>query len=149
MAHISMNSPLGPLSLFEEAGFLVALEWGQAPEPQKSPLLEEAKKQLDAYFDRHLKVFDLPTNPRGTAFQKSVWKQISRINYGETISYGALAKAINSAPRAVGGACGGNLIPIIIPCHRIVGGKGSLTGYSGGDGIKTKEALLRLEDVSL
>ena len=99
-----------------------------------------------AYFHKRLKSFDLPLNPKGTAFQKLVWKNISQIPFGQTSTYGTLSRAIQSSPRAIGGACKKNPIPIFIPCHRVVGRKRSLIGYSGGVGVKTKIQLLKLED---
>ena len=145
-----MNSPLGPLTVFEDRGAVVAVEWGRAgrPDPSSSspsPLLEEARRQFGVYFDGRLKVFDLSLNPAGSAFQRAVWGQMRRIPYGRTRTYGDIADALMSAPRAVGGACGRNPIPIIIPCHRVVGADGRMTGYSGGAGIETKIQLLRLE----
>jgi len=145
MPHLSLNSPLGPLSVFEDGGAIVALEWGRANGGASSPLLKKAKTQLNAYFDGKLKRFDLPLAPAGTAFQRKVWKQLSKIPFGQVRSYGDVARAVSSAPRAVGGACGRNPLPIIIPCHRVLGRRGALTGYSGGSGIRSKEALLRLE----
>jgi methylated-DNA-[protein]-cysteine S-methyltransferase len=147
MAHLSFNSPLGALTVFAEDGALVSLDWGRAPDPGEPPdrLLREAKDQLDAYFDGRLKVFDLPLAPAGTAFQRKVWDLMRAIPYGGTQTYGELARRADSAPRAVGGACGRNPLPIIIPCHRVIAGTGGLTGYSGGEGLATKEALLRLE----
>ena len=144
MAHIRLNSPLGPLTVFEEAGVVVVLEFGRAAEGSETPLLTEARKQLDAYFDRRLTRFDLPLRPAGTVFQKSVWTLMARIPHGAVRTYGDLAVDLGSAPRAVGGACGRNPIPIVIPCHRVVGG-GGLGGYSGLGGVETKAALLRLE----
>jgi len=137
------------LSLFENDGGLVALEWGKTPGSSPSALLEEAGLQLNAYFDGRLQDFDLPLTPTGTPFQRSVWDQLRQIPYAETRSYGDIATAMRSAARAVGGACGGNPIPIIIPCHRIVASDGGLGGYSGGEGVKTKLALLRLEGVAI
>ncbi|NQU61255.1 MAG: methylated-DNA--[protein]-cysteine S-methyltransferase [Rhodospirillales bacterium] len=145
MPHLSMSSPLGPLTVFEDGGAVVALEWGRADGGSSSAVLKKAKAQLDAYFDGKLKRFDLPLVPTGTDFQRKVWGQLSKIPFGKIRSYGDIAEAVSSAPRAVGGACGRNPIPIIIPCHRVLGQNGALTGYSGGDGIGTKEALLRLE----
>ena len=145
MAHLSMNSPLGPLTLFEDEGRITALEWGRAGTQEPSPLLERARDQLNAYFDGTLKEFDLPLAPAGSVFQRSVWDQLSRIPFGRARTYGDVAKSVQSAPRAVGGACGKNPIPIIIPCHRVLGKDGRLTGYSGGGGIGTKKALLKLE----
>ena len=137
------------LSLFENAGGLVALEWGKTPDASPSALLEEAGLQLNAYFDGRLQDFDLPLAPAGTAFQRDVWDQLCQIPYAETRSYGDIATALGSAARAVGGACGRNPIPIIVPCHRIVSSDGGLGGYSGGNGLKTKAALLRLEGVAI
>ncbi len=145
MPHTSLNTPLGVLSLFEEEGALVAIEWGRASGEDTTPLLEKTRAQLDAYFDSALTSFDLPLRPEGTPFQRSVWNFLRRIPRGETVSYGHLANALNTGPRAVAGACGRNPIPIIIPCHRVVGANRLLGGYSGGDGAATKEALLRLE----
>ena len=144
MAHIRLNSPLGPLTVFEETGAVVALEWGRAAAGPETPLLIEARKQLDAYFDGRLTRFDLPLRPAGTAFQKSVWTLMAEIPFGAVRTYGDLAVDLGSGPRAVGGACGRNPIPIVIPCHRVVGG-GGLGGYTGLGGIDTKGALLRLE----
>jgi len=145
MAHLSLHSPLGPLTLFEEAGAIVALDWGRAPAGAATPLLSVAREQLDAYFTGRLKAFDLPLRPAGTPFQKAVWDLMRAIPYGATRTYGELAHELKSAPRAVGGACGRNPIPILIPCHRVLGAAGRLGGYSGGAGVDTKRALLRLE----
>ena len=144
MAHLSFFSPVGDLTIIEEDGALVALEWGRAPEGAGSQLLMEAKRQLDAYFARKLKKFDLPLRMIGTAFQKRVWARMVKIPYGETVSYGRVARELDSGPRAVGTACGRNPIPIIVPCHRILASNG-LGGFSGGTGLETKRALLRLE----
>lgn len=144
-----MTSPLGALTIFEDesvpGGAIVALEWGRADNTSSTPLLEKAKAQLNDYFDGKRTSFDLPLSPRGTPFQRSVWKQLSKIPFGAARTYGEVAKSVHSAPRAIGGACGKNPIPIIIPCHRVLGRGGKLTGYSGGGGIKSKQALLRLE----
>jgi len=147
MTHTSLNTPLGILSLFEEAGALVAIEWGRAPGKDSTPLLANARAQLDAYFDGTLTSFDLPLRPDGTPFQRSIWNALLRIPHGDTVTYGHLANALNTGPRAVAGACSRNPIPIIIPCHRVVGASNLVGGYSGGDGLATKEALLRLEGV--
>jgi methylated-DNA-[protein]-cysteine S-methyltransferase len=105
----------------------------------------EAIRQLRAYFQGELKNFDLPLSPEGTEFQLRVWKNLCEIPYGETISYGQLAQRIGNpkASRAVGLANGSNPIPIIIPCHRVIGSNGSLTGYGGG--LSNKKMLLALE----
>ena len=148
--YTSMNSPVGPLTLFEDKGALTALEWGRAPASRSTPLLNEATRQLTAYFDGGLRDFDLPLAPvGGTEFQQRVWRAMPDIPYGRTETYGELAARIDGVARAVGGACGANPLPILIPCHRITGAGGRMTGYSAGEGIETKRALLRLEGATL
>jgi len=145
MPHLSLNTAVGPLTLFEEDDAIVALEWGRAPEGNETPLLTKAHDQVLDYFDRKLTQWDLPLNPRGDAFQRAVWDAMCRIPFGSVRTYGEIARDLSSAARAVGGACGRNPIPIIIPCHRVIGANGRLTGYSGGAGLETKRALLFLE----
>jgi methylated-DNA-[protein]-cysteine S-methyltransferase len=114
------------------------------------PLLVEATRQLAAYFSRDLKEFDLPLRPAGTDFQQRVWAELRQVGYGETVSYGELAHRlglVRGAARAVGAANGRNPIGIVIPCHRVVGAKGSLSGYAGG--VERKQLLLRLEQDTL
>jgi methylated-DNA-[protein]-cysteine S-methyltransferase len=146
MNTLSISSSVGNLILEEEADALVAVHWGDVPAGNGSPLLSEAAHQFDAYFAGRLVEFDLPLRPAGSAFERAVWAAMQDIPYGETRSYGDLAATTRSAPRAVGRACGRNPIPIVIPCHRVLG-KGWMGGYSGSGGLKTKEALLRLEGV--
>ena len=112
-------------------------------------MLEEARRQLNAYFDGRLKYFDLPLAPQGSLFQRAVWDQLRRIPFGTARTYGDSAVAIGNAPRAIGGACGRNPIPIIIPCHRVVAKGGRLGGLSGYAGLETKRRLLRLEGYSM
>lgn len=151
MAYLVLESPVGPLTVFAEDGAIVALEFGRAPKRrhapagENGPLLKEAAAQLAAYFAGTLERFDLPLAPSGTPFQKAVWRRMSQIPKGTVRTYGDLAEALHSAPRAVGQACGANPIPIIVPCHRVVGGAGRVGGYSGGDGAKTKRFLLAHE----
>ncbi len=123
---------------------------GKATKPQAdwqedSSALREAIRQLHAYFGGELEDFDLPLAPDGTPFQQHVWKELCNIPYGKTISYGELARRIGNpnASRAVGLANGSNPIPIIIPCHRVIGSNGKLAGYGGG--LPIKEKLLSLE----
>lgn len=112
---------------------------------EKKSAFKEVIKQLDKYFAGKLEEFDLPLAPEGTDFQQSVWQALTEIPYGETWSYGELAKHIGrpKASRAVGAANGVNPIPIIVPCHRVIGSSGKLTGFGGG--LKTKAYLLDLE----
>ena len=108
-------------------------------------LLDEARRQLTAYFAGRLKVFDLPLAPNGTEFQRHVWTELTRIPFGATISYAQLARRVGNeaAVRAVGAANGRNPIPIIVPCHRVIGSDGSLTGFGGG--LSRKQWLLKHE----
>jgi len=145
MAYACVETPVGALTVFEDDGAIVAVEWGRAPRPAKTLLLKEAAAQLDAYFSGRLKDFDLPLKPAGTRFEQAVWSRLRKIPYGKTKTYGELAAQVHSSARAVGVACAGNPIPIIIPCHRVVGADGALTGYSGGEGVATKVLLLKLE----
>lgn len=144
MLSLSISTPVGNLVLEELDGALVSVRWSREQAANGSPLLAEAARQLDAYFAGSLIDFDLPLRPAGSTFEQSVWAQMQKIPYGKTRCYGDLATAIASAPRAVGGACGKNPIPIVIPCHRVLA-KTGLGGYSGSGGLKTKQALLALE----
>lgn len=142
-----LPSPVGELTLTEENGALTGLYFGARPggEEGSSPLLEEAARQLRAYFAGQRQAFSLPLAPRGTAFQLQVWQALQTIPYGEVRTYGEIARAIGKpkACRAVGMANHKNPISIIVPCHRVVGADGSLTGYGGG--LAAKEFLLALE----
>lgn len=143
---LTIDSPLGPLTLTAEGGALTVLDWGRVDDiPPADPLLTEAAAQVAAYFTGRLQRFDLPLQPAGTAFQRRVWDLMLTIPYGRTWTYGTMAHHLRSAARAVGGACGRNPIPIIIPCHRVVGGGNSPGGYSGQGGLATKAHLLDLE----
>jgi methylated-DNA-[protein]-cysteine S-methyltransferase len=142
---LSLASPLGPLTLTEQAGRIVSLSWGDAETQQATPLLSRACDQLSDYFAGTRRAFDLPLTLLGTTFQRSVWQAMCAIPYGETRAYGDLAHDLSSSARAIGTACGRNPIPVIIPCHRVIGKSGALTGYTGADGIDTKQFLLTLE----
>jgi methylated-DNA-[protein]-cysteine S-methyltransferase len=144
MNSLSVSSPIGNLVIEESASAIVAIRWSDEAAGNGGPLLAEAARQLDAYFAGKLKDFDLPLRPAGSVFERRVWDAMLRIPYGETRCYGDLASELGSAARAVGGACGKNPIPIVIPCHRILG-KGWMGGYSGSGGLTTKKALLALE----
>ncbi|MCW2815161.1 MAG: methylated-DNA--protein-cysteine methyltransferase [Nocardioides sp.] len=156
-----IDSPIGELRLVEHDGALTAIEFtpfrdsavNGAPRGVRQddhPLLLETARQLAAYFARDLKEFDLPLAPGGSAFQQQVWTQLLEIGYGETATYGEVAHRIgrtNAASRAVGLANGGNPIPVVIPCHRVIGASGTLTGYAGG--LERKQLLLSLEQNAL
>ncbi|WP_339717487.1 methylated-DNA--[protein]-cysteine S-methyltransferase [uncultured Sneathiella sp.] len=147
MPQLSLHSPVGDLTVTEEDGVIISLDWGWVPAEwqNNTPLLEKAVDQLNQYFDGDIGDFDLPLAPPGTDFQKKVWSEMLKIPAGKTKSYGEIAKALNSAAQPVGTACGANPIPIIIPCHRVLAAGGKMGGYSGLGGLETKTALLRLE----
>jgi len=144
MPSLSISSPVGRLILDEADGALVAIRWADEKTGNGSPLLNEAARQLEDYFAGRRTDFDLPLRPTGSDFERRVWDGMRRIPYGSTKSYGELAASIGSGPRAVGGACGKNPIPIVIPCHRVLA-KAGMGGYSGSGGLKTKQALLAIE----
>jgi len=148
MPQISMHSPVGDITVSEQDGEIVALDWGWGRDQTPTPLLERTRQQLEDYFDGGMTSFDLPLAPAGTSFQRAVWSEMQKIPPGYTKTYGDVATTLTSAARAVGVACGANPIPIIIPCHRILAAN-SLGGYSGSGGIETKVALLRLEGALL
>lgn len=148
MPQQSMHSPIGDLTISCENGAIVALDWGWARDQAANELLDEARTQLEAYFDGARQAFDLPLAPAGTDFQTRVWRLMEAISYGNTRTYGAMAKDLASSARAVGMACGANPIPVIIPCHRVLAADG-MGGYSGDGGLETKVSLLRLEGALL
>jgi methylated-DNA-[protein]-cysteine S-methyltransferase len=153
MVHRTIDTPVGPLLLAADASGLRLLAFaggGRAPavSPDWQPdhgELDGLVAELGAYFTGRLKVFSMPLAPQGTPFQRAVWSELQRIPYGETVSYGELARRLGNpkAVRAVGTANGSNPIAIIIPCHRVIGSNGSLVGYGGG--LPIKQTLLALE----
>ena len=153
MYYCYLNTPIGDLLLAgdDEALCLVSFPQGsmrREPEPDwiySEKPFKDAREQLQAYFDGKLQSFDLTLRPNGTEFQLRVLEELQKIPYGSTTSYGDIAQRIGKpkAVRAVGAANGRNPIPIIIPCHRVIGSTGKMTGFGGG--IPTKETLLRLE----
>jgi methylated-DNA-[protein]-cysteine S-methyltransferase len=120
---------------------------GDWVETREDALLQKAAQELESYFAGNLRVFSVPLAPRGTPFQEKVWAGIAAVPYGRTASYGELAARLRSGPRAVGAATGRNPASLFIPCHRLVGGGGHLTGYAGG--LERKKRLLTLEGVRL
>lgn len=157
--HTVIESPIGPLRIVEQAGAITAIEFSPfrdtsgRPRGERSddaPVLAAAVRQLEEYFARERTDFDLPLNPAGSEWQRAVWGQLLKIGYGETASYGEIAGRLgktNAASRAVGTANGSNPIPIVIPCHRVIGADGTLTGYAGG--VERKQTLLELEQQAL
>ena len=156
----TLDSPIGELRVIAIDNAITAIEFspfrGMADgrpigaRQDDDTLLREAVGQLNAYFTGDLRDFDLPLAPRGTDFQQRVWKELQGIAWGETASYGEIAHRLgmtNAASRAVGLANGKNPIPVVIPCHRVIGANGSLTGYAGG--LERKQTLLDLETDAL
>jgi methylated-DNA-[protein]-cysteine S-methyltransferase len=141
----SLHTPVGDITVFEEEGAIVSLDWGWVPEQNSSFLLDRAAEQLQAYLDGDLTGFDLPLAPTGTAYRRGVWQALCEIPYGETCTYQDIAVKAGGSARSVGQANGGNPIPLIIPCHRVVAAT-HIGGYSGGDGLPTKRWLLALEN---
>jgi methylated-DNA-[protein]-cysteine S-methyltransferase len=156
IAYTTIDSPVGPLLLAASDAGLHAIEFSRSrhPVPRGGDwregdhlLLHEARRQLDEYFAGRRRGFDLPLAPQGTGFQREVWRALATIPYGETVSYAQLAARVGrpKAMRAVGAANGRNPLPIVLPCHRVIGADGSLTGFGGG--LDAKRFLLELEGV--
>lgn len=123
---------------------VIALDWGRPQRQDSHPVLNDAIAQLQAYFAGDLRDFDVSLAPKVSAFQKTFDRALCGIPYGETRTYGDMAKLLNRPAQAIGQACGGNHIAILIPCHRVLSATG-LGGYSGAGGVETKVTLLRLE----
>lgn len=140
----SAETPMGRIGVVERDGEIVRLLWACDEHEAGTPLLVEALKQVEAYFAGTLKEFDLPLAPSGTAFEQQVFDVMKQIPFGETRTYGSIAKQLDGQAQPVGNACGANPIPIIIPCHRVVGASG-LGGFSGNGGVEIKVWLLRHE----
>ena len=148
-----IDSPVGPLMLAAGDDGLRHIKFRENRHPADrsdwhggdSPVLQAAEAQLREYFAGERRAFDLPLAPRGTPFQLQVWQALARIPYGSTVSYAQLAQAVGNpeAMRAVGAANGRNPLPIVLPCHRVIGADGALVGFGGG--LPVKEFLLRLE----
>lgn len=143
------DSPIGNIFLEARENKIVKLTMGgpRVADSGSATVLDEAEKQLKAYFAGTSTRLDFEVSAKGTAFQEAVWREISKIDFGKTKTYGEIAHAIGKpkAVRAVGGAVGANPVPLVIGCHRVLGTSGKITGYSGGDGLPTKRWLLRLE----
>lgn len=151
MSMLRFETPTGLIAVHEADETITNIEWlsGGVAGGDETPLLLEARRQIEGYFAGSRRTFDLPLAPGGTGLRRSVWDAMRAIPFGAVRTYGDIARELGASARAVGAACGRNPIPIVIPCHRVVGAGGRLTGFSGGDGIKTKHALLRLEGAML
>jgi len=147
-----IDSPIGGLRLHSAGGLLTAIDFGASLRGTRvaDPVLDAAERQLAEYFAGERTEFDLPLANDGSRFQRLVWAELRRIPYGETASYGDIARRLGYAvgvSRAVGAANGANPLPIVVPCHRVIGSNGALTGYAGG--IERKRTLLALERPAL
>jgi methylated-DNA-[protein]-cysteine S-methyltransferase len=144
----TISSPVGKISLLANESSLLSLKWGEevtVKHSESNSIIEKAESQLEEYFSGKRFAFDIPLAPQGTAFQQLVWQQLLKISYGERMTYGEQARLLErpKAARAVGAANGKNPIGIIIPCHRVIGATGHLTGFAGG--LRVKQQLLELE----
>ncbi|WP_223420756.1 methylated-DNA--[protein]-cysteine S-methyltransferase [Tateyamaria pelophila] len=144
MQHRDVHTQFGPLIVTEEDGAITRLTWGTSERSDPSDVLDAACLQLEEYNAGTRTAFDLPLFVRGSQFQRDVCRAMQAIPFGDTVTYGDIARALCVPAQAVGQACGNNPIPIIIPCHRVMGAKG-LTGFSGAGGVETKVALLKHE----
>lgn len=146
-----LDTPVGRLRAVSDADALVRITWIPARDRldagmEADAVSRETVRQLDAYFRGGLTRFDLPIRfLGGSEFERSVWEAMRDIPYGETWTYGTLADRVGGVARAVGGACGRNPIPVVVPCHRVVGASGRLVGFSGGEGVESKRQLLDME----
>jgi len=143
---LTFDSPLGPMTLVQSGDDITALSWGgqRDIDHSRSALLTEAKAQLGAYFKGTLTRFDVPLSCPSSPMQHGVFESMMSIPFGQTKTYGDIAAYVDGSAQAVGQACGANPIPILIPCHRVIGANG-LGGYSGAGGVEAKIFLLRLE----
>jgi methylated-DNA-[protein]-cysteine S-methyltransferase len=151
---IAFSSPIGMIRVFEINRKVSAIDIavsGVRATKSHSPVLNQAQKELESYFAGNLKKFTIPLDKaNGTEFQRTVWKEIAKIKFGQVKTYADIARAIGKplAARAVGGAVGSNPIPLVVGCHRVLGSSGKITGYSGGKGLPTKRILLNLEGIA-
>jgi methylated-DNA-[protein]-cysteine S-methyltransferase len=155
---IAFDSPIGRLLIHSDGTHLVGLDilpesdraiTSHLPNTSNDPVIYDTLIQVQEYFAGERTAFDIPLTTSGTPFQQKIWATLQTIPYGHTMTYQELGEnaGVGRAPRAVGGAVGKNPIALVIPCHRILGSTGTITGYSGGEGVVTKEHLLRLEGI--
>jgi len=141
----TIETPVGLIAVVEDQEAISRIKWAEQPANDRSSLLYEATRQLQAYFGGKLIEFDLPFHWQCSRFQRIVCEAMLEIPFGQTETYGELAARIGSAAQPVGNACGGNPFPVVVPCHRVLGSR-DLGGYSGEGGIETKITLLRHEN---
>lgn len=146
MPQLSLHTPIGPVTVSAEDDRIVAVDWGWGRDQEPTPLLLRAKAWLQDYFDGELTPMTLPLDPFGTPYRRRVWQAIGAIPCGAAWTYRQVSETAGGSPRSVGTAMASNPIPLLIPCHRVVGcgaaGRWVIGGYSGGEGIETKRFLL-------
>ena len=145
MNTLSFNSSIGWITLSEENSLITSVKFGKKKNKGKNAVLIRLKKQIMEFTKGKRKKFSVKLNIEGSALQKNIWKQLSKISYGTTKTYRDIAKALRTSPRYVGNVCGQNNHLLVIPCHRVVRSDGTLGGFSGLGGIKLKKKLLQLE----
>ena len=147
---IIFKTALGNISIFSRNEKIISINFTiKNTKKSNSVILHQAKNQIEEYIFGKRKIFNIKINPEGTIFQKNVWKQLSKIPYGKTLTYLKLANILNTSPRAIGNACGKNPLLIAIPCHRVLSSNNKLTGFSALGGIITKKKLLKIENIKI
>ena len=147
MNTLSFNSSIGWITLSEENSLITSVKFGKKKNKGKNAVLIKLKKQIIEFTKGKRKKFSVKLNIEGSALQKKIWKQLSKISYGTTKTYRDIAKVLRTSPRYVGNVCGQNNHLLVIPCHRVVRSDGTLGGFSGLGGIKLKKKLLQLEQL--
>ena len=142
---ISFSTKYGWISAIEEKGKIIEIKFFKTNNVGKSLILERLKKTIDKYFSKKITSFNFPLKVNGSKLQKKIWKELKKIPYGKTKSYGEIAKLVNTSPRYVGNVCGQNKHVLVVPCHRVIKTDGGLGGFSGTGGIVLKKKLLKLE----
>ena len=147
MNTLSFNSSIGWIAISEENNLITSIKFGKKKNRGKSQVLTKSKKQILEFIIGKRTQFSIKLHLEGTILQKKIWKQLSKINYGNTKTYGDIARLLKTSPRYVGNVCGQNNHLIVIPCHRVIRSDGTLGGFSGLGGIKLKQKILNLEKV--
>ena len=142
---ISFNTKFGWMSAFEEKGKITEIKFLKTKNVGKSLILKKLKKMINEYFSKQKTSFNLPLEINGSLLQKKIWKELIKIPYGKTKSYGDIAKIVKTSPRYVGNVCGQNKHLLVVPCHRVIRTDGSLGGFSSSGGLGLKKRLLKLE----
>ena len=142
---LSFNSPIGWITISEKNNLITSVKFGKKKNIGKNQILIKLKKQLLEFIGGKRTKFSVKLQVQGSILQKKIWKQLCKINYGTTKTYGDIAKKLNTSPRYVGNVCGQNNHLLVIPCHRVIRSDGTLGGFSGLGGIKLKQKLLKLE----